>query len=65
MVKIDSFNGRNWFTYGINFSSKNLNSLVSGALCGDNEVIFVLVSDFSTFDKNKNEYTNILNTFNC
>lgn len=64
-VKLDSFNDQSWYTYGIKFSDKNIDSLVSGTLCGDNEIMLVLVSDYLFFDKNKNIYTKMLSTFEC
>ena len=36
MVGLREFNGREWYTYAIKFSDKNVNSIVSGTLCGDN-----------------------------
>ena len=65
IVKLGSFNNKTWYTYGIKFADKNVDSLVSGTLCEDNEVIFVLVSDYLSFDKNKDLYIKMLNTFEC
>ena len=65
IVKLEYFNNQSWYTYGIKFSDKNVNSLVSGTLCEDNEITLVLVNDFLSFDKNKEAYSKILNTFEC
>ena len=65
IVKLESFNNKTWYTYGIKFADKNVDSLVSGTLCEDNEVMFVLVSDYLSFDKNKDLYIKMLNTFEC
>lgn len=65
IVKLDNFNNRPWYTYGIKFSDKNVHSLVSGTLCGDNEIILVLASNILYFDKSKADYTGILGTFEC
>lgn len=65
IVKLGSFNNKTWYTYGIKFADKNVDSFVSGTLCEDNEVIFVLVSDYLSFDKNKDLYIKMLNTFEC
>ena len=65
VFRLDSFNNRSWYTYGIKFSDKNVESLIAGTLCGENEVMVVLVSDYKSFDKNKETYKNILNMFKC
>ena len=65
IVKLESFNNRTWYTYGVKFSEKNVDSLVSGTLCGNNEIMLVMVSNFLSFDDNKEAYTKILNTFKC
>jgi len=65
IVKLEYFNNREWYTYGIKFSDKDVNSLVSGTLCQGNEIVFVLVSDYLSFDKNKATYTNMISTFEC
>ena len=65
MVKLAAFNDATWYTYAINFSDKNVNSIVSGTLCNDNEINLVLVSDFGTFDKSKVIYSDMLNSFEC
>lgn len=64
-VKLDTFNGKKWYTYGIRFSDKSAESLISGTLCDDYEIIFVLVSGSSSFGVNKEEYVKLLNTFKC
>lgn len=64
-VKLESFNNQSWYVYGVKFSDKNVDSLVSGTLCKDNEVMFVLVSDFLSFDGNTQTYKKILSTFEC
>ena len=64
-VKLDTFNNRTWYTYGIKFSDKNVDSLVSGTLFKDNEIMLVIVNDFLSFDKNKEAYTKMLSTFEC
>lgn len=65
IVKLGSFNNKTWYTYGVKFADKNVDSLVSGTLCGDNEITLVLVSGFLSFDKNKESYAKILSTFKC
>ena len=64
-VKLDSFNNRTWYTYGIKFSDKKVDTLISGTLCKDNEIMLVMVSDYSSFEKNREIYTKMLNTFEC
>ena len=65
MVRADKFNNRSWYTYGLSFPSKGLTSLVSGTLCGQNEVMVILVSDLASFEEKKNTYMNLLNSFEC
>ncbi|MBI3027252.1 hypothetical protein HYY70_03990 [Candidatus Woesearchaeota archaeon] len=64
-VKLETFNGKKWYTYGINFSGKSAESLISGTLCQEYEIIFVLVSGSAPFSNNKEEYVKLLNTFRC
>ena len=65
IVKLESFGNQTWYTYGIRFPGKNVNSLVSGTLCGDNEIVLVLVSDPLYFDENQGVYKRMLSTFEC
>ncbi|MEK6946651.1 MAG: hypothetical protein AABX32_03505 [Nanoarchaeota archaeon] len=65
VVKLENFNNETWYTYGINFNDKNADSLVSGILCDDNEIILVVVSESSHFEQNKLTYINLLNSFKC
>ena len=64
-VSIGSFNNITWYSYGIMFSEKNVNSMISGTICRNNEIMLVLVSDIQSFEKNKEVYTKVLNSFNC
>lgn len=65
ILKLATFNDATWYTYAIKFSDKNVNSIVSGTLCNDNEINLVMVSDFDTFDKSKAIYSDMLNSFEC
>ncbi|MBU1870544.1 hypothetical protein KKF17_00225, partial [Patescibacteria group bacterium] len=65
MVKLASFNNKTWYTYAIKFPDKNVNSIVSGTLCGDNKINLVMVSSFDTFDENEIAYSSMLNSFEC
>jgi hypothetical protein len=65
MVKLATFNDKTWYTYAIKFSDKKVDSIISGTLCGENEINFVLVSSFNSFEKNKIIYSDMLNSFKC
>ena len=65
MVKLASFNGKTWYTYAIKFSDKNVDSIVSGTLCDDNEINLVMVSSFDSYEKNKIIYSDMLTSFKC
>ena len=64
-VKFASFNNNTWYTYGMKFSDKGVESLVSGILCGDKEIVFVLVNDELTFNLRQGMYLGILESFKC
>jgi hypothetical protein len=65
MVKLATFNNKTWYTYAIKFSDKNVDSIVSGTLCNDNEINLVMVSSFDTYEKNEIIYSEMLNSFIC
>lgn len=65
VVKLKSFNNKDWYTYAIEFPSENVNSIVSGALCGEYEVNIVMVSSFNSYEENKVIYNDILDSFEC
>jgi hypothetical protein len=65
VVRLISLNSKNWYTYAMQFSDKNVSSIVSGTLCSDKEVNLVLVSNIDSFDLNKGIYIDILNSFEC
>ena len=65
MVRIDKFENNSWYTYGINFQGKGIDSLVSGTLCKGNEIIFVLVSPTETLELNRETYKSIIGSFSC
>ncbi|HLG23421.1 MAG TPA: hypothetical protein VI564_00660 [Candidatus Nanoarchaeia archaeon] len=64
-VKFTSFNNNTWYTYGMKFSDKDVESLISGILCGDEEIVFVLVNDAVTFDIRQQIYSKMLESFKC
>lgn len=65
IVKLDSFNNQTWYTYGIKFSDKKVNSLISGTVCLDNEITMVMVSNYDSFEDLRQKYMLILNSFGC
>ena len=65
ILKLDSFNDREWYTYALKFSGKNINSIVSGTLCGENEINLVMVSSLDSYEKNMAIYNDMLNSFEC
>lgn len=65
MVIIETFSGREWYTYGVRFSDKSIDSIISGTLCSGNEINLVLVSEYDAFESNKELYLAILNSFKC
>ena len=65
ILHMQPFGKQSWFTYGVKFSEKGVNSLVSGTLCGNNEILMVLVSDLETFEFNKKKYIDVRTSFKC
>jgi hypothetical protein len=65
IVKLRYFNSKKWYTYAIKFSDKNIDSIVSGTLCNGKEINLVLVTNNMDYDKNKEIYIAILNSFKC
>lgn len=65
IVKFEQFSNRTWYTYGMEFSSKNVDSFVSGTICHNNEIMLVLVSNIKEYSNNKELYENILKSFQC
>jgi hypothetical protein len=65
IIKLDTFNNKEWYTYGIKFSNKQLDSLISGTVCNGNEIVLVLVNDAQAFDNSQEIYTGILESFKC
>ena len=65
IVKINNFNGKEWYTYGIKFSEKNVDSLISGTICNETEITMVMVSNPVKYDANKAIYEDMLNSFSC
>lgn len=65
VVKIQEFKGVPWYTYAIDFSQKGVTSIVSGVICGDNEVTIVLVTAKEFFERNQEVYVGMLNSFSC
>ena len=65
IVNLKLFNNKNWYTYAIEFSGKNVNSIVSGTLCGEYEINLVMVSSFDSYEKNKIVYGGVLDSFKC
>ncbi len=64
-VKSMKINGVEWFTYAMNFYNKELRSIVSGRLCGNKEVIVVLVTSYDSYEENRDSYVGILRSFEC
>ena len=65
MVRLTNLNNKTWYTYAIKFSDKNVDSIVSGTLCGDNEIDLVMVSSFDSYGKNEAIYSEMLASFKC
>ena len=65
MVKLQTFNEKEWFTYGVNFAKLKTQSLISGTLCGNNEILMVLVTEQQSYDALKLQYNKILESFKC
>lgn len=65
IVKIENFNGIQWYSYGMKFSDKNIDSLVSGTICKGNEIMMVVVSTPKSFDMNREIYMGMLGSFKC
>ncbi len=65
VVGIAKFNERDWYTYAIDFSDKNVDTIVSGTICGNREVMLVLVSNKNNYEINRELYTSMLNSFSC
>ncbi len=64
-VKIMAINKREWYNYAIDFPSEDTKSIISGTLCGKNQVSIVLVTKNDAYEKNELIYTIILNSFKC
>ena len=65
LVRLEKFNGKEWYTYGLKFFDKEIDSLISGTVCGNNHVLLVLVSGSEQIEQNREIYLNMLNSFEC
>ena len=65
IVKIEQFNGREFYTYAIDFKDKGVQSLISGTLCNGKEVTIVLVTQAETAAEKTMVYSDLLNSFTC
>lgn len=65
VVKQQTFNGESWYTYAIDFTQKQVTTIVSGMVCGGNEVTVVLVTQKEFFENNQEVYIGLLETFSC
>ncbi len=64
IVQLEKFNERSWYTYGIKSNKYLSNSLVSGTICGQYDVMVVLTGT-SINESSKDAYLKILNSFAC
>ncbi len=64
-VQLQQFSESMWYTYGVKFDQKNVESIVSGTFCNGKEIIIVVVSDTVSFEQNKQEYIALLSSFHC
>ena len=64
-VKIMRAEKRSWYTYAIDFPEKNVKSIVSGTLCGEKEIVVVLVTKNNDYEENKEYYLEMLRSFKC
>jgi len=65
IVKINEFSGKEWYTYGIKFSEKNVDSLISGTVCNETEITLVVISNPEKYESYKILYEDMLNSFSC
>jgi len=65
IVKINEFSGKDWYTYGIKFSEKNVDSLISGTVCNETEITLVVISNPEKYESYKILYEDMLKSFSC
>lgn len=64
-VKIIRTKKVSWYTYAIDFPSKNVKSVVSGTLCDGKEITIVLVTKNEDYEKNMEYYLEMIGSFEC
>jgi hypothetical protein len=65
LLRIIDVNNRSWYTYAIEYKDRAMESIVSGTLCGGNEVNIVMVSSNEDFNTTKDIYVGIMSSFAC
>lgn len=64
-LSLKSVHNIDWYTYGMRFEENQVNTIISGTICDEKEVLFVLVSDETNLLDNQIVYGTMLDSFSC
>ena len=65
IVKLKEYSSAQFYTYAIDFSDKNVQSIVSGTVCNGQEITIVLVAHTTASIEKTAVYESLLDSFEC
>ncbi len=65
VIRIIDVGNITWYTYGLGYKDKNIESIVSGTICGSGEINIILVSNPSDYNRTRDVYTAIMQSYAC